>query len=150
MMFLPARAYVPPGTLRTALCYPCSTAEFKDYEAARALGAVGLERLVPQLDSTDRWDHRLTDEEKQSLALARVLLQRPQWLVLNGVLDAIDEGSRRRLAAILQTEFPGVGLINIAGASPREGFFTRTLRLVTDVRGPSFSPTERGATVTQE
>ena len=150
MMFLPTRAYVPPGTLRTALCYPCSTVDFHDADTARVLAAVGLERLVPMLDSTDRWDRRLTDDEKQSLALARVLLQRPQWLVLNGVLDALDEGSRRRLAAILDTEFASLGLINIAGAGPREGFFTRTLQLITDVRGPSFSPMEHGATVAQE
>src|SRR6516162_7080020 len=55
MMFLPERAYVPPGTLRTALCYPCATHEFDDAAAVRALTAVGLERLQPLLDTTERW-----------------------------------------------------------------------------------------------
>jgi len=97
MMFLPARAYVPPGTLRTALCYPCSTHDFDDLATERALTAVGLERLTPLLDTTARWDRQLNDDEKQLLAIARVLLQRPQWLVLNGVFEGLDAASRRRI-----------------------------------------------------
>ena len=93
-------AYVPPGTLRTALCYPCATHEFDDAATVRALAAVGLERLQPLLDTTERWDQRLNDDEKQSLAIARVILQRPQWLVLNEALEILDPASRRRTEAL--------------------------------------------------
>jgi putative ATP-binding cassette transporter len=152
MMFLPARAYVPPGTLRAALCYPCATHDFDDATTGRALAAVGLERLQPQLDATLRWDRELNDDEKQSLAIARVILQRPRWLVLNGVFEGLDAASRGRIETILAGELAGLGLIDI-GKEVKEGeegaFFTRNLRLVTDESGPSFSPTEQGATAMQ-
>ena len=34
--------------------------------------------------SVRHWDRRLNEGEKQSLAFARVLLQRPHWLVMDG------------------------------------------------------------------
>jgi putative ATP-binding cassette transporter len=152
MMFLPARAYVPPGTLRAALCYPCATHDFDDAATERALAAVGLERLQPQLDAALRWDRQLNDDEKQSLAIARVILQRPQWLVLNGVFEGLDAASRGRIETILGGELAGLGLIDI-GKEVKEGetgaFFTRNLRLVMDANGPTFSPTEQGASAMQ-
>ena len=140
VMFLPARAYIPPGTLRTALCYPCATHEFDDAATARALAAVGLERLQPLLDASERWDQRLNDDEKQSLAVARIILQGPKWVVLNATFDLIDPALRRRIEALFVNELAQVGFINIA-AEPRDpGFFGRRLRLVMDPQGPTFSP----------
>jgi putative ATP-binding cassette transporter len=149
MMFLPARPYMPPGTLRTALCYPCATHEFDDAAATRALAAVGLEGLHPQLDMSDRWDQRLNDDEKQSLAIARVMLQRPKWVVLNGAFDTLDSASRRRVEALFSGELAGIGVIDIGKERQHEAFFKRRLRLVTDPHGPTFSPSDRLATVMQ-
>ena len=147
MMFLPERAYVPPGTLRTALCYPCATHEFDDAAAVRALTAVGLERLQPLLDTTERWDQRLNDDEKQLLAIARVMLQRPQWVVLNEALEILDPASRRRTEALFSGDLARVGLINIGRETDRE-FFMRRVQLRTDPQGPTFSPGDRVATLT--
>jgi putative ATP-binding cassette transporter len=143
MMFLPVRAYVPPGTLRTALCYPCATHEFDDAATARALSQVGLERLQPLLDTADRWDQRLSDEEKQSLAIARVMLQRPRWVVLNAALDLLDPATHRRIETLFAGELAEVGLINIAREPRDPGFFGRRLRLLTDPQGLTFSPSDR-------
>jgi vitamin B12/bleomycin/antimicrobial peptide transport system ATP-binding/permease protein len=147
VMFLPARAYVPPGTLRTALCYPCATHEFDDAATARALAQVGLQGLQPLLDTTARWDQRLNDDEKQSLAIARVMLQRPQWVVLNAAFELLDPDSRRRMEALFAGELAQVGLINIAREAHDQGFFRRRLRLQMDPQGPSFSPGDRVATL---
>ena len=147
MMFLPERAYVPPGTLRTALCYPCATHEFDDAAAVRALTAVGLERLQPLLDTTERWDQRLNDDEKQLLAIARVILQRPQWVVLNEALEILDPASRRRTEALFSGDLARVGLINIGRETDKE-FFMRRVQLHTDPQGPTFSPGDRVATLT--
>ena len=149
MMFLPARAYVPPGTLRAALCYPCSTHEFDDAATERALAVVGLERFQPLLDATERWDRRLNDDEKQSLAIARVILQRPRWLVLNGAFETLDRASRRRIEALFARELAGVGLIDIGKDGATAAFFTRLVHLVTDPQGPTFSPSDRLATAPQ-
>src|SRR5215469_2378823 len=143
VMFLPARAYVPPGTLRTALCYPCATREFDDASSARALAAVGLERFQSQLDTPERWDRQLNDDEKQCLAIARVVLQRPRWVVMNGALEVLDPESRRRIEALFGSELAGIGIIDIARDKELEAFLTRRVQLLADPHGPTFSPVER-------
>jgi len=142
MMFLPARAYVPPGTLRGALAYPRAAADYEDAAVARALADVGLEHLQPLLDTTDRWDRRLNEREKQSLAFARVCLQRPQWLVVNGAFDALDNVSRARIEALFAGPLSEVGLVDIGQDCGQDGFFKRKLRLITDPNGPTFRPVE--------
>jgi vitamin B12/bleomycin/antimicrobial peptide transport system ATP-binding/permease protein len=140
VMFLPARAYVPPGTLRGALAYPRGETGYAETALAEAMAAVGLERLAPQLDTSTRWDRRLSDDEKQCLAFARVLLQRPQWVVLNGALDVLDFESRTRIQSIFSAQLSEVGLIDIGQDRGEESFFGRRLRLVIDPAGPGFKP----------
>ena len=138
MMFLPERAYVPPGTLRAALTYPRAEADYEEAAIARALADVGLDHLRPLLETTDRWDRRLNENEKQSLAFARVCLQRPQWLVVNGAFDSLDPAARRRIEALFAGSLSEVGLIDIGQETAQDGFFKRKLHLVTDPNGPTF------------
>jgi putative ATP-binding cassette transporter len=146
VMFLPARAHVPPGTLRATLAYPQSVAEYDDATLARALSDVGLEHLRPSLDGSERWDRTLNDDEKQCLAFARVVVQRPQWLVLNGALEALDLNSRRRIEGLLSGQLAGVGLINIGEERVHDALFTDRLDIVADPRGPRFSPAQEQET----
>ena len=139
IMFLPVRAYVPPGPLRDAIAYPNSR-EMYDVEAIdKAIAAVGLGHLTAPSEGPERWDHWLTEEEKQRLALARVVLQRPRWVVVSGALDVLDPEWRRRIAAILMGELTDVGVINIGREHMEAGVFTRTLRLVVDPHGPTLT-----------
>ena len=140
MMFLPARAYVPPGTLRGAVAYPRSAQELEPQAVAQAFADVGLERLQGQLDSNERWDRQLNDDEKQCLAFARALLHRPRWLVLNGVLDVLDTASRERIEQLFSTQLAKVGVLYIGQEGTRAEFFTRKLSLDIDPQGPSFTP----------
>ena len=141
MMFIPARPYVPPGTLSAALTCPHPVGDYEEAAVLSALSAVGLEHLRPFLDTTDRWDRRLNEDEKQSLAFARVLVQRPHWLVIDGTFDKLDPASRRRIETLLAGEL-ATGVLNIGPVSAEGGFFTRKLRLVLDPHGPTFRPAD--------
>jgi putative ATP-binding cassette transporter len=143
MIFMPTHAYVPPGVLRAAVTYPHPAAAYEDAAVAKALADVGLERLLPVLDKTDRWDRLLNDDAKQCLAFARVILQKPRWVVLDDVLDVLDPVSRRRIEAIFAGELADVGLVNIGRDGTRSGFFTRTLQLRMDTQGPIFKPADQ-------
>jgi putative ATP-binding cassette transporter len=149
LVFLPARAYVPPGTLRSALAYPHSAGDFADAAIAQAFAQVGLERLQPRLDTTERWDRVLSEDEKQSLAFARVILQRPQWLVSNGAFDLLDPISRARIEGVFAGPLANVGLINISPERAGDALVTRRLQLVSDPQGPTFSPAAEQATASQ-
>jgi vitamin B12/bleomycin/antimicrobial peptide transport system ATP-binding/permease protein len=142
VMFLPSRAYVPPGNLRSALVYPHSENTFKETTIQAAFDAVGLNALSGQLDVLERWDRRLSENDKQCLAFARVLLQRPKWLVLDGVLDMLDSSSRSRIEALLDDQLRETGLVSIGQEGSRGIKFTRSVQLIVDLQGPAFRPAE--------
>jgi putative ATP-binding cassette transporter len=143
IVFIPTHAYVPPGVLRAAITYPRSADVYDDRTIAKALADVGLERLQPLLDTMGRWDRQLSDDEKQRLTFARVILQRPRWVVVDDALDLVDPASRKRLEAIFTGQLVDVGVIHIGNDKNEGGFFTRTLHLVTDPNGPTFKPAEQ-------
>ncbi len=141
IMFMPIRAYIPPGALSEAVAYPHSASDYDAAVIAKALADVGLEHLAERLDEENRWDRDLTDDEKQCLAFARVILQRPRWVVVNDALDALDPKSRQRIRALFSSELSEIGLINIGHDQPETGFYPRKLHLVVDPGGVKFEPT---------
>ena len=140
VVFRPREPYVPPGVLRASITYPDSADAFKETVIAKALADVGLERLEPLLGKSDRWDHLLSDDEKHRLAVARVVLQRPRWVVIHSVLNLIDPASRTQIEALFTGPLADVGVIHVGNDENNSGFFTRTLQLVRDPNGPSFNP----------
>ncbi len=138
VIFVPTPGYVPPGTLRAALTYPHPPETYDSARISKAFGAVGLEHLEPMLDEAERWDRRLSDNEKQCLAVARVVLQRPRWVVLNRALDGLDPGLRRRMYAVFAQDLTDVGVLYIGQPREESGFFGRTLHLALDPHGPCF------------
>src|SRR5271163_1638609 len=140
IMFMPVRAYIPPGTLRAAVAYPRPTEDYDAPAIVKALSAVGLEHLGPHLDKEDRWDRELTDNEKQCVAFARVVLQRPGWVVVNDALDVLDPESRILIRSLFQGEYADVGMINIGHDQPDSPFYPRKLHIVLDPLGVKFTP----------
>jgi putative ATP-binding cassette transporter len=140
IMFMPVRAYIPPGSLRAAVTYPRMIGDYDTPAIAEALAAVGLEHLESRLDEEDRWDHELTDNNKQCLAFARVILQRPRWVVVNDALDVLDPDSRKRIRELFTRECIDVGIINIGHDQTQTGFYVHRLHLVVDPRGVKFEP----------
>jgi vitamin B12/bleomycin/antimicrobial peptide transport system ATP-binding/permease protein len=140
IMFMPVRAYIPPGSLREAVTYPHPGHAYEPPAVAEALAAVGLAHLEPHLETVNRWDRDLTDDEKQCLAFARVFLQKPRWVVVNDALDVLDPNSRQRIRTLFSTVLTGIGLINIGHDQPGSDFYPRKLHLVMDESGLRFEP----------
>jgi putative ATP-binding cassette transporter len=131
-MYLPRVPYLPPGTLREVLAYPWGIERIGDAALAPALTRVGLARLVAALDTTQRWDHELNDDEQHSLVFARALLHAPRWMVIDEVLDALDDRTRDCILDLLTKDFGQTGIIYI-GRAPADGrLFRRTVRLLKD------------------
>ena len=96
--------YLPRGTLREVLAYPLKAESFSASAFTRALYRLGLERLAPMLDATHRWDRELSQDEQLCLAIARILLQMPPWVLIDGTFGSLDDevaraGHRRLHAA---------------------------------------------------
>jgi len=140
IVFMPTPGYVPPGSLRESLAYPHPAQTYDDAHIREALEAVGLERFAPMLDDDERWDRRLSDNDKQCLAVARVLVQKPRWVVLNRALAALDSEVAQLLAAIFADQLADVCVIYIGPLPEGHGKFPRVINLVVDPQGPRFKP----------
>jgi putative ATP-binding cassette transporter len=113
LMVVPQRPYVPNGTLRNALLYPDTSATAGAGEIERALADAGLAHLVPRLDQTERWDQVLGNGERQRLCVARVLIHRPDIVILDDALAALDEAAQAEIEARIVDRLRGATLISL-------------------------------------
>jgi putative ATP-binding cassette transporter len=132
LLYMPRTPYLPPGTLREVLAYPASTETFEASAYPHALIRLNLDRLVPMLDVTQRWDRELGEDEQQTLALARVVLHAPPWVLMDEVLDSLDEDTHQRILDIFAKDLERTGLIHIGRAEASEHLYSRVLHLVKD------------------
>ena len=148
---MPRSPYLPPGTMREVLAYPEEVKGFEtaDYEAA--LTRVGLERLKPDLDTQQRWDRLLGADEQQALAFARLILHKPDWVLIDEVLDAVDEDTRQHAVDVITQDLPTSGIIYIGRERSRDQLYSRVLHLIKDpatrtlVRAKAAPPTAKPA-----
>jgi putative ATP-binding cassette transporter len=122
--------YMPRGTLREVLAYPLKAEIFAETAFARALYRLGLERLAPLLDVTHRWDRELSQDEQLCLAIARMLLQKPPWVLIDGTFGTLDDDVLGLVIDVFTDELRGSGIIHIGGPGQAHPLFTRVLHLV--------------------
>jgi vitamin B12/bleomycin/antimicrobial peptide transport system ATP-binding/permease protein len=112
LFVVPQRPYVPTTTLRNALRYPNGTGVIEDKAYTAALRRAGLANLQHRLDETVRWDHALSNGEMQRLSIARVLVQRPDIVLLDEALGALEETNRRELMLCLRQDLPATAIVS--------------------------------------
>jgi putative ATP-binding cassette transporter len=125
MMFVTQRPYVPIGTLRAAASYPASEHAFDDAQVREAFGLLGLDNLRDSLDRAAAWDQLLSPHEQQRLALVRVLLHAPDWILLDKSTSALDEDSERQVYALLAERLPAATVLSIAHRAGVERYHAR-------------------------
>ena len=128
-MVVPPKPYIPISTLRAAVTYPAVPGTYRDDDIRRALVDAHLGELVDQLDREDVWSQRLSSGEQQRLALARVLLMRPDWLFLDELTSAVDEKLEAELYAELARRLPKTTIMSIGHRSAVVGLHQRHLEM---------------------
>jgi len=132
ILYMPRTPYLPPGTLREVLAYPAPTATFAADAFEQALRRLKLDRLVPLLDESQRWDRELSEDEQQSLAFARLVLHAPPWVLIDEALDTLEDDARENVLGILGKELSRTGVVHIGRAESEAHFFARVLHLIKD------------------
>jgi len=122
--------YMPRGTLREVLAYPLKAESFEESAFKRALFRLGLERLAPLLDTTHRWDRELSQDEQLCLAIARMLLQSPPWVLIDGTFGSLDDDVLELVIDVFTTELQQTGVIHIGGPAQAHPLFARGLHLI--------------------
>jgi putative ATP-binding cassette transporter len=140
VMIVPQRGYLPLGPLKGALLYPEPDLAVGDDALADVLERVGLAALVPRLGEVARWDQVLAAGERQRLAIARVLLHKPQLVVLDDALSALEASAQDALLARLKSELPGSSIVSFAQRPAPQGCHDRQLALARAPEGAVLGP----------
>jgi putative ATP-binding cassette transporter len=147
IMVLPQKPYLPIGSLAAALSYPHDVGTY-DVEAIQsALVDVALGQLTEKLDVDDNWSQRLSGGEQQRLAIARALLARPDWLLLDEATAAMDVDLESRIYKRLAERLPNTTIISIAH---RETLADHHGRVVTFQKDPDGRFTLDAVTIAAE
>jgi vitamin B12/bleomycin/antimicrobial peptide transport system ATP-binding/permease protein len=114
---LPQRPYVPSGTLKTAVVYPSVVGAYGDQAVRQALELARLAPLACEIDSEDNWPQRLSGGEQQRLAIARAILDKPDWLFLDEATSALDEKLEAEIYRMLTEVVPNTTIVSIGHRS---------------------------------
>jgi putative ATP-binding cassette transporter len=132
VMYVPrGTPYLPRGTLREALAYPSITDRFSDRVYVQALKSTGLKRYVVSLDSNQRWDRELSEDEQMALALARVALHAPPWVVFDDTFSSMEDETLERIITMFTRELTQTTIIHIGRSTQVHlPLFSRVLHLM--------------------
>jgi len=125
VMLLPQRPYFPVASLRAAVSYPARLGTFEDARIAEVLTVVGLPEWADRLDEEAHWNRMLSLGEQQRLAIARVLLQEPDYLFLDEATASLDEAAEASLYRLLHERLKGMTIISIGHRSTLGAFHRR-------------------------
>ena len=130
-MTIPQNPYFPDGSLRDALAYPEPASGYTDDALREALAQAMLPQRATRLDDQDAWTPKLSGGERQRLALARVFLKQPAWVLADEATSALDDEAEqtlyRRLIAMVKRK--GGALVSIAHRPALEAFHQRRWQL---------------------
>ncbi len=135
MMFIPKHPFIPDGALLDALAYPESPERIEEERTVTALKRLGFGYLASQLHRAARWDQELTHEEQLGLAFARLLLHKPDCVIIDEALEALPMGTRALVFDVLAKELFSTSLVSIDGPQAVGARYGRVLHIEVDPEG---------------
>ncbi len=112
LFVVPQRAYMPLGTLRQVLSYPNES--FENMLIEESMNACQLGHLTNALDETDDWQNRLSLGEQQRVNFVRVLLHKPQWIIMDEPTSNLDRKTAIHLIDVLLKSLPLAAMLIIS------------------------------------
>jgi vitamin B12/bleomycin/antimicrobial peptide transport system ATP-binding/permease protein len=103
--------------LKTAVAYPSVAGAYSDKAVRRALKLARLASLAGEINSEGNWPQRLSGGEQQRLAIARAILDKPNWLFLDEATSALDEKLEGEIYRMLREVLPNTTIVSIGHRS---------------------------------
>ncbi|MGB6751483.1 MAG: ABC transporter ATP-binding protein/permease [Xanthobacteraceae bacterium] len=131
ILLLPQRPYFPVASLAAAVSYPARAETFDKARIAEVIAAVGLPEWSTRLDEEAHWNRMLSLGEQQRLAIARALLQEPDYLLLDEATASLDAPAEAQLYRQLQDRLKGTTIVSIGHRATLGAFHGRYVEVVT-------------------
>ena len=127
MMAIPQLPYFPEGSLRAALAYPDPVERYDDDQLRAALNDAELPQLAARLGDEEAWGQKLSGGERQRLAIARVLLKKPRWVLADEATSALDGPTEAKVygAMLDALRMAGGGVVSVAHGHALEHLHAR-------------------------
>lgn len=133
-LFLPQRPFIMLGSLRENVIYPSLRTDVSDTEVLEALRAVNLGYLTSAVGGLDAsgeiLSRKLSLGEQQRLAFARIVISKPQVVILDESSSALDLQNERSMYSLVQDL--GLTCISVGNRPSLLNFHDRVLRLNSD------------------
>lgn len=135
MTFVPQKPYLPIGNFRSVLLYPHPESAPSDGHLIAIMQRCGLSGMTGRLDETAPWDRILSGGERQRIAFVRLLVQRPDIIVMDEATSALDEASQSSLLALFDDELSSATLVSIGHRASLDAFHDRKLTMIRSADG---------------
>ena len=115
----------------------CSSGQVSP-DQAPVYGRMYQTPFADRIHEEENWGQRLSGGEQQRLAIARALLDKPDWLFLDEATSALDEKLEAEIYAMLREQLPNTSIISIGHRSTLIGMHDSRIEM---------QPTPQGAFV---
>ena len=129
LFFMPPRPYLPTDTLRAAIAYPSGADSFAQADLEEALELAELGDYIKQLDDSEEWEKTLSRETQQRLGLVKLLLTKPQWILLQEAFDSLSPHDEEKALRLICHYLPHASVLTISHLPTALGFHHRTIIL---------------------
>ncbi|KAA8497602.1 putative ABC transporter ATP-binding protein [Porphyridium purpureum] len=131
-MFLSQKPYLTLGLIKENACYPLPEDKFTDEQVREALERVnlsGIDKRLGRLTAQNSTDLSsiLSLGEQQRLAFARILLNRPKFVILDESTSALD-GRNEQIMYKLMVE-SGATIVSVSNRPNLEQYHSKLLQL---------------------
>lgn len=144
LAFVPQKPYLPIGDLRTVLLYPEADKPVSDEIIVAAMKRCGLAYLAKRLDDEDKWDRILSGGERQRIAFARLLIRRPDIIIMDEATSALDEDSQNSLLGLFEAELADATAISVGHRPSLEDYHDRKITLEKRLAGAELTSRRLG------
>ena len=129
MLAIGRRPFMRAGVLREAMALNGQGGSENDAAIKHALNLVDLSHLTERLDEGGDWGDAMNGAELQRLAFARLLLLRPNWVLMGDATDALDPASAEALLKLVGEQLPEAAILLIGQHTGAPEAFHRRLTL---------------------
>jgi putative ATP-binding cassette transporter len=137
--FVPQKPYIPRGTMRAVASYPSEEGSFSDEAISEALRRCGVGYLAKRIGVEEAWSETLSGGERQAIAFARLLLQKPGVIIMDESTSALDEDRQTTLMSFFRADLAGSTLISVGHRPGLEDYHDSKITLHREPAGARMS-----------